>query len=284
MGDVRLLSGRMIWCPIGAAATFGLVVVPANRVCLNLTYAMNNCRCPLILLAVLLLGSCDKETTEVTPPVETAPTTLSEGLIFHAPLAGNANDRSDGGLQGQVTGAVSVPDRNGVMNEAYRFDGEDDLINFGPAPALALGGAQPYTMTAWVKPEDLDEGEPEFVISKFNGGVSAGWYLGLNAEHRVRAYRNVEPWSTVGDQTIPSGQYVHLATTFDGRTLSVYVNGILQNATGFRTQPADQQTNVLLGATYAQSEPVGFFEGVIDDVRIYDRVLTGEEMTWLATH
>lgn len=247
---------------------------------------MKNAFFLLSLFVLCFALACTKDDPVVMeePMPEPEPSSLSVGLLFHAPLAGNADDISSNGLSGTVTGATITTDRHGEANEAYRFDGENDFINFGQADFLSLGGAQTYTMTAWVKPELQDNPSTMMIVSKFNGGVAAGWYLGVNAEDKGQTYRNVSPWATYGEGPFPRDAYVHLAATFDGSNLSIYVNGVLDATAPFRTHTNDRQTDVLVGANHSRGNPSAFFKGTIDDVRIYNRVLSNEELTWLATH
>jgi len=219
------------------------------------------------------------------PEPEEEPTSLRIGLLANFAFDGNADDISSNAYTGTVVGATVTTDRNGVANGAYYFDGIDDHINYGNLTDLALGGAQPYTMTSWVKPEQLDDpSHRSIIISKFNGGVLAGWYLGISGDATVAAYRNVEPWATFGVGAIEWGEYVHVACTFDGTALKVYINGVEDNSANFSTHPSDRATNMVIGAIYSQNNLVPAFRGNIDGVRIYNRVLEPEELTWLAEH
>jgi hypothetical protein len=240
----------------------------------------------LLLFALFLTSGCgDDDGVIIDPPMDDPePSSLGIGVLLHVPFSGNADDISSVGLSGTITGATITADRNGVANEAYRFDGENDFINLGQNDALSLGSAEIYTMTAWVKPELQDDPSTMMILSKFDGGVSAGWYVGINAEDKGQVYRNVAPWATYGINPFPRGEYVHLAAVFDGANLSIYVNGTLDASTPFRTHPQDRTTDVLIGANHSRSTPNAFFKGTIDDVRIYNRVLTDTELTWLATH
>lgn len=235
------------------------------------------------LLLVLALG-CGDDEQPITPMPDPEPSSLAIGLLFHVPFSGNADDIAGGALSGTVTGATITTDRNGEANEAYYFDGADDVINYGAAPDLALGGRSTYTMTAWVKPEERDDDIRRIVISKFNGGVAAGWYLGVNSEDKIQAYRNVAPWSVSGNAVNTVNAYVHIASSYDGSNFTVWRNGILDATIPYPGHPTDEATNVLIGGTFSQNDVNSSFKGAIDDVRIYNRVLTQEELTWLAEH
>lgn len=240
----------------------------------------------LLLFASACVVTDDEQpiTPNPEPEPEPEPTSLRTGLLFHAPFTGNADDIGLNGLAGTVTGATLTSDRNGVANEAYRFDGVDDVINYGEAAFLGLGGSNPYTMTAWVKLEDRGDQVRQTIITKFNGGVAAGWYLSVNGNREVQAYRNVAPWSTSGEPVVPYDEYVHVASTFDGTDLKVYLNGEVSGSVRFGNHPNDRTTDVLIGGTHSQNNVVATVRGTIDDVRIYNRVLTNEELTWLANN
>lgn len=239
----------------------------------------------LLLLALgCVVNNDDDGVLIMDPEPDPEPSSLGIGILLHVPFSGNADDISSAGLSGTVTGATITTDRHGNANEAYHFDGENDFINMGQNDALSLGGAEIYTMTAWIKPELQETPATMMAISKFNGGVSAGWYVGVNASDKGQVYRNVDPWATYGINAFPRGEYVHLAAVFDGSNLSIYVNGILDASTPFRTNTHDRATDVLIGANHSRGNPGAFFKGTIDDIRIYNRVLTDTELTWLATH
>lgn len=240
------------------------------------------CTCACALL--FLISSCVVTEDPIIPTPEPEPTSLGVGKIFHANFAGNADDISVNGLVGTVTGATLTTDRHGNANEAYRFDGIDDVINYGPAADFGFGGASTYTMTAWVKLEDRGDDQRNTILSKFNGGVAAGWYLAVNANEVIQAYRNVGPWSVSGASTVPYDEYVHVAASFDGSNFSVWLNGELDGTTVFGTHPNDRSTDMLIGGTFSRNVLVPLLKGTVDDVRIYNRVLTADERTWLATH
>jgi hypothetical protein len=235
-----------------------------------------------LFLASACVVADDEELMMPEPDPE--PTSLRTGLVFHVPFSGNADDVAVNGLSGTVTGATITTDRHGAANEAYRFDGVDDFINYGSAPDLGLGGRATYTMAAWVKLEDRGDRMRNTIISKFNGGVLAGWYLAVNADTEIQAYRNVAPWSVSGAPVVPYDEYVHVASTFDGSNFTVWLNGELSGTTNFGSHPHDGQTNLLIGGTHSQNQVVPLLKGTVDDVRIYNRLLTASELTWLATH
>ncbi len=231
-----------------------------------------------LIIALIVFMGCDKDDT-ATPTGE-EPTSLRVGLVGHWDFLGNANDLSTKGHHGAVVGAIPAKDRKGKDNSAFQFNGETDYIQLGNITSFGFGGIKPYTIASWVKPDSAFG----TIISKWNGGVSAGWYLRVKLDGIAASYRNVVPWTSNALEPIQPNKWNHVLTKYDGAHLYIYVNGELVAQDPFKSQPNDTQTDVLIGAHHSQNKIASFFKGVIDDVRMYDRDLTQDEIKWLATH
>jgi len=229
-------------------------------------------------------GTNDPKTeTPETPVVEPEPASLSIGLLFHTPFDGHAHDLGPQGRMGDVTGAALTTDRFGEENQAYKFDG-NDYIDYGNIQEISFGSRLPYTLAAWVKFENDNVDARQTVISKFNGGVKASWYLAINTENKIQAYRNAAPWSIIGKENVPYDEFVHLVATYDGSNYSVWFNGQLDHTISYNSHPGDTQTPVIIGGVLSGGAITPNLKGVVDDVRIYNRVLNTEELAYLANH
>ena len=226
------------------------------------------------------MSSCTKDESFGETENREEPTSLKVGLVGHWDFRGNANDLSESGFHGAVTGATPTRDRHGRDNGAFSFNGISDHINLGNIEELSFGGFQPYTITSWVRPDTAGGN----VISKWNGGVSAGWYLNVKSDMHISSYRNVVPWTAKSVDKVSDNEWVHLATKYDGSTLYVYINGVLQASQPFTSQPYDTRTDVLIGALHSRHKVAGFFQGDIDEVRLYNRDLTDDEIKILASN
>jgi hypothetical protein len=82
-------------------------------------------------------------------------------------------------------------------------------------------------------------------------------------------------------QSLSANTWYHIVGTYDGTDLKVYVNGIEDNSTSASVIPENNTNNVHIGSTTAASS---FFDGKIDDVRIYNRALTATDVTSLYEH
>ncbi|GAB4532484.1 MAG: hypothetical protein Tsb0014_16970 [Pleurocapsa sp.] len=186
------------------------------------------------------------------------------GLI----AAYNFNDRTasdlTGNHHGTAQGFVLKP-----TSPSLSFDGVDDYVDLGEHQALRFDGTQPYTISAWIKPEGAGA-----IISKLNTGVKGAYMLAINSNGTIRSNRQSPPWNVHTTKTVNFGQWNHVAMTYDGSTLKTYVNGELDRTDTYGSNFNDTSTNVLIGAQYVQSEIANLFQGEIDKVEIWDRALT----------
>ncbi|MFH1723969.1 MAG: LamG-like jellyroll fold domain-containing protein [Elusimicrobiota bacterium] len=213
------------------------------------------------------------ETRSLVLAVQTA-----DGVVAYWPFddgAGSvAADQGGLGLDGAVHGGAWV---DGIKGKALEFDGLDDYVDFGNPASLQI--VSDMTVEFWAKPADLAWGrqnpickayggefcitmEPSSQLSYFHG--SCGGMCG--------GYMSFPTPAVFADDT-----WVHVAITRDvlnGR-MELYMNGAYANATGWspglNPAPSDDPLRVGLGYTRP-------FKGLIDEVRLYDRVLNAEEI------
>jgi hypothetical protein len=205
-----------------------------------------------------------------------APTLFAQP-VFHWTLDESAgsvayevNNLSNGTLQG---GALWDPE-GGHHQGACRFDGVDDRVILGPCDLTSGNGN--ITLSAWVKPDFVTAMERTIIAKTVGPGAQDHiWSIAfVNAtalRFRLRT-ASVTTELTTPTSSIFSGTWYHIAATFDGSAMRIYLNGslmaqnIVSGAIGFHPQaPAS------LGAQSTGGHP---FSGWIDDVRIYDRALT----------
>lgn len=207
----------------------------------------------------------------------------TSGLVGYWPFNGNANDESNNGNNGTVSGAILTTDRFGNTNSAYSFDGTNDYIVVADNASLKPNRV---SISAWVKLNSTSctktGGNPDMssVIFKKNSynsyfeGYMIGYRTDLNKFHGLAS--NAEKNATGFSNSVILNTWKHIVVTIDSDTLKFYENGILFQTvlTGFSLNYSN--TPLCFGST--QQNYNGYFNGVIDDIGIWNRVLTQDEI------
>jgi hypothetical protein len=158
-----------------------------------------------------------------------------------------------------------------VRTNALNFDGVNDYVNLGNYSTFTGN----YSVEAWVylKPNTHNN----IILGKFNGGVAGSIYLAIGADNKINAQREVVPYSLLSNNAIPDNKWTHVAMTFDGTNLRIYINGSL-DISAIRGAIGSNNEDVLIGARKNSSTPMDFFEGSIGDLRIWSTVRTASEL------
>jgi Concanavalin A-like lectin/glucanases superfamily/Bacterial Ig domain len=205
----------------------------------------------------------------------------SNGLVaaysFNEGKGTTVSDSSGNNLTGTISGATWTT--SGVYGGALSFNGSTSYVDLGNPSALRLTGSM--TLEAWVKAaaNPADDGQ---IIAKSNGH---GWQLKTSPDTGAETFGTLVS-STSGTDTQRYSKTVrslntwyHVASVYDAasKTLNTYVNGVLDSGTLKGAVPAsqlDSSVNVNIGR-----RTNGFyFNGVIDEVRIYNRDLSQAEI------
>jgi hypothetical protein len=232
-------------------------------------------------------------------------------LKAYLPFNGSAVDATGHCNDGAVAGATLTADRANTPDRAYLFDGVDDLIQLKQGQSYDFSK---FTIALWVKPLSF----PKFptIVGSTTGAVrcasavlvtkGSGVYpdysgnFALELQHCGGAsyfqidYRHAKPaapnaTSPVLQMTgardfraqVELNRWTHLALTYDGAKLRIYVNGALSNTTAI-PGPASNAHPIRLGSKAnmkpAEQEEDKPFNGVMDEVRFYDRALSDAEI------
>ena len=220
----------------------------------------------------------------------------SDGLVAYYPFNGNANDESGNGNHGTVTDATLTHDRFDNENSAYSFDGDGDYIVTNSNVGI---GQTILTFSFWAKTEygskrmavlsqdcetDCDK-TFGLVLNKFLNSANVCEDGHMNSSPQSFGYAQPSHYATVRTTTANSGwnNYVLVVgadNNFSFSNFKFYVNGILQIANcghnwggweyNFPNYP------LLIGNKLSSIE--GFFHGQIDDIAVWDRALSNEEI------
>jgi len=157
----------------------------------------------------------------------------------------------------------------GRYGSALQFQGSSYLEIRNSTEDLAFGGTSPFTITAWVKNQGGGT-----LMAKFNGGIVGAYIVTINGDGTVSFHREVAPWAYAGTAALPNDDFGHVAVTYDGAVMKIYVNGQLDAQQDRGAQNTDTVTPVLIGAQFTNDAPSGFFYGVLDEVALFNVALT----------
>ncbi len=202
--------------------------------------------------------------------------------IHHWPLneaEGNTAWDHVGAAHGTVVGNTSWDPAAGRFAGAARFDGASGRIQAGACDLTNGGGA--FSISLWVKP-DFVTGMERSLIAKANGPNDIVWSLTLVNATAIRfqlltAGQLTEVATT--PSLITSGTWYFIVGTYDGAHASIYVNGsLIASTVATGTIGHHPSIPVAMGALHGGQKP---FSGWLDDVRIHDQALSGEEVLYL---
>jgi hypothetical protein len=212
----------------------------------------------------------------------------TDGLVGYWPFNGNANDESGNGNDGVVNGAELAEDRFGNAGSAYSFDGVSNHIDI---PYSDLWRGNEVTVSAWIK-KSSDFNTQRLVIGQSNGRpqmiCNSNFSPGAdNAAFQFK--RNSSGFTYVsGNYSIVDEEWVNLIGVYTTGSVSIYLDGVLDNST-LHDGVFDEcsQTPLQVGAFNTNGscgDPEGIsqaFSGLLDDITIYNRALSPEEITQL---
>jgi hypothetical protein len=206
------------------------------------------------------------------------------GLVLYLPFDkpddnGLVHDESGAGNDGHVYGAQWVAD--GKFGGAYHFS----LSNFNDRIVIPNGDSlnpDRITVAAWVKATANIGIYEHFLDKDFYHGYS----LSVTADHRGRLAWETGNGDAGSGTRMDDNRWHHVAATFDGRMMRCYVDGVESGQPAKKTGPLGKSGwDLCIGNSivdYGWSELMAY-DGLIDEVRIYNRALSAAEIKALAT-
>ena len=211
----------------------------------------------------------------------------TNGLVGYWPFNGNANDESGNGNNGVVNGATLATDRMGNIDSAYNFDGIFDYISINNSPSLNIIGTQ-ITLSFWLY-SNSDANDANYKgISKGGYDVGSGYeFLYRNSFNNdngvisITGGTGIQACNLAYNMNDVFGQWTHLAVTLNNGTAKFYVNGVYQfsNNVNQISEFVSNSSNLFFGKRNPSNSYAGFLQGKMDDIGIWNRALTAQEIT-----
>jgi T5SS/PEP-CTERM-associated repeat protein len=197
-----------------------------------------------------------------------------DGPIAHWDAENGAADATGNGHDGTFQGDASTV-TDGPFGKAFTFDGNGDYINIGDELDM---GTSDFTLSAWIK------GDPSMHqwARIFDKGYASAYSL-----HR-RAFTN-----EIGFEMLNSGNFFatdsllidntwhHVALVKDGTTVTIYADGEAENSNSVSGAAQENSLPLLIGFNPGEGIQ-GFWKGLLDELKIFDRALSPGEIATLA--
>lgn len=188
-----------------------------------------------------------------------------------------SDNQTAGSYSGTLSGGYSSVASGAFADNKYGldFDGSNDYVDCGNSASVQRNGTQNLTLEAWVKPNG---GVWVAVVSKFVHTASAeGYSLEIFSDNKPSLLfgNNWNDWNAATSNTaLTAGVWSHIAATYDGSTVKVYVNGALTQSVAWTNGLTDSGTDLLLGSRSGTT----FFSGQMDEVRVWTIAKTEAEI------
>ena len=199
-----------------------------------------------------------------------------DGLVSWYRGEGDGSD-SAGGNEGNLEGGVAFTCSRGGLGQAFDFTGGGSDVLIPNTPDLVPAQV---TLVAWIRPA-RSNAYLGLVTTEPTGGTNSNGY-GLRQRRDVEGNTFAFNVGEEGDgrafpratTSIVPGDWYHVAGTYDGTTARIFVNGELEGSV-VNTLTIDTTFPLIIGRLNSGSEP---FDGALDEVAVYDRALSGEEI------
>jgi len=200
---------------------------------------------------------------------------LPNGIVAEYKMDGNANDNSGNHNTGKATDVSAQTDRFGYGKSALSFNGTSSKVTVPNSNVLNSDYA---TIAFWVKPTALPVTGEAFLVS--NGGWQSRMKISVPDHGKVVFTTNstsgISDMDAGGGNEIAAGTWWHVVAVHDGVNDKIFINGLLANSKAITGTL--NATTMPLGLGYDAIDNGGFFNGSLDEVKIYNYALSDTEI------
>ncbi|MFH1852413.1 MAG: LamG-like jellyroll fold domain-containing protein [Candidatus Neomarinimicrobiota bacterium] len=203
---------------------------------------------------------------------------LIDDAVAWYPFSGNTDDFSAYGNHGTNNGVTLVADRFGNADQAGYFDGTEDNVRIFSSTSLNFQDA--ITVSFWMKPASLPSYRESYPIS--HGNWENRWKVSILPEKKIRwTIKTTTGIIDLDSQTkVATNIWYHVIGRYDGSNFDIYLDGSLNSHTTYSGSIMTTAIDLMIGQCLPTTSQYNF-NGVLDDIRIYDRPLSPEEIALL---
>ena len=220
-------------------------------------------------------GACAVTSAQSVTATFTRSSAATAGLVaayaFDEGTGTAVADASGNGLNGTISGASWVTGKNG---NALSFNGVNNLVTVPASNLLNLTTGM--TLEGWVYPTNSSSKWGCVLMKETSGFYAYALYVSPANRPTVFIVINGSEHGFEVPTTLATNTWSHLAATYDGTTLNVYVNGVLAGSESLATTIPVSSGALRIGGNSIWATE--YFTGIIDNIRIFDRALTNDEI------
>jgi hypothetical protein len=211
-----------------------------------------------------------------TAPPEVEPVDPgTDALVTYYAFENNTNDSSGNDLNGIIVGEPSFV--AGPTGMALALDGVNDYVDCGNSSNFDI--TEQITLSAWVNTSDAGNGEHNPFVGKGDHTYVIKHYV--DNVIQLSIYDGGWFRANVDVDESFNGEWRHVAGTYDGSELKLYIDGGIRAATAHVGAIEIRTDNLTIGTNSEESGR--FYNGIIDEVRIYNRALSEGEVLYLVS-
>jgi formylglycine-generating enzyme required for sulfatase activity/photosystem II stability/assembly factor-like uncharacterized protein len=201
--------------------------------------------------------------------------TIGAELVAHYPFTGDAADSSGYDRDGTVYNAVLTSDRYGLPDLAYHFNGNDARIELGN-----WFDYREFSICMWVKPAATQTTWADIIENNHSGGPTPrSWCFQQDVGSTNRMEFSILPAPPPDPVQLTADVWQHVVLIKDSIGMRVYIDGILVRSVSLSDDPTYDGTQTLgLGRWWNSGYPERFWNGDLDDIRIYGGGLNASEV------
>lgn len=197
----------------------------------------------------------------------------ANGLVGYYPFNGNTNDESGNGYNGILNGPLLDFNRSGSPNSSYSFDGIG--VNIKIDTPIVSTVTNEMAVCLWLKIDSLSPAGEIFRKNFINGNQDLNQLYWNSTNKNLRIYNNSSNWTTYNI----NNPYLwnHLCWNLVDSVSELFINGVSQGVNNIGFPFGSTSGEVFIGGSGGLSS----IDGNIDDVGIWDRVLTSSEVNMI---
>jgi len=200
------------------------------------------------------------------------PSGLVAAYSLNAGSGTTAADSSGNSNTGTLSNATWAGASAGKYGNALSFNGTNARVNVNDSNSLDLTTGM--TVEGWVKPTVVSSYRT-LVVKERPGDLAYGLYANVAGNHPEAQVATGGQRVLEGTSAIPANTWTHIAATYDGSNLRIYVNGTQVSSLAATGTITTSTSPLRIGGNAIWSE---WFSGLIDEVRIYNRALTAAQI------